>query len=81
MKGLWQFSMKNRLKAVITPMMPQPEAEENNSIGVKLLRDMQVCDDVTGIPGKTGISDRAGRLNNFEGVNEIPAIPGRHLTC
>jgi hypothetical protein len=61
--------MKNRLKAVITPM-PQPEAEENNSIGLKLLRDMQVCDDVTGNPGKTAISDRAGRLNSFGGVNE-----------
>ena len=63
--------MKNRLKAVITPMMPQPEAEENNSIGVKLLRDMKVFDDFTGNPGKTGISDRAGRLNSFGGVNEM----------
>ena len=62
--------MENCLKAVITPMMPQTEAEENNSIGVKLLREMKVCDDVTGIPGKTGISDRAGRLNRFGGVNE-----------
>jgi hypothetical protein len=49
----------------------QTEAEENNSIGVKLLRDMKVCDDFTGNPGNTDISDRAGRLNSFGGVNEM----------
>jgi hypothetical protein len=31
---------------------------------------MKVFDDFTGNPGKTGISDRAGRRKSFGGVNE-----------